>query len=139
MATSSFEPLLYFGVEMEMLIRPRSSLMAILSSEYNWESGVTPATPDSNRRARNRRALHQAVAEILTSGGVPATTSAGDYRDWTVADDGSIDESVEFCMCHTSESPGASPHFTGYRLAYPKLPSANIVSRQGESKWCPRL
>ena len=62
-----------------------------------WDQTVTLANKHESLQTRNRVALRAAIARILTIGGVLASSTATDYKDWTVADERSLDEVTGFC------------------------------------------
>jgi hypothetical protein len=77
--------ILYFGIEMEILVRPKQKLIDILvnSKQFCWDREVTPASRDETKTAVNRLALHQAVASVLDAAGVPASHGeAVPYSKW---------------------------------------------------------
>ena len=54
---------LLFGVEIELLIRPKPALLEVMG-KYGYED-----SSEYHQIRRNRRALHRALAETLTKGG----------------------------------------------------------------------
>jgi hypothetical protein len=76
---------LYFGIEMEILVRPTEKLIKILvnNSQFCWDQEVTPESDDNAKKAVNRLALHKAVAFVLDAAGVPASPGeAVGYSKW---------------------------------------------------------
>jgi hypothetical protein len=69
---------LYFGIEMEILVKPKDELIKILvnNKEFHWDQHVTPASNNDAKKA-NRSALHKAVAYVLDTAGVPASDGEG--------------------------------------------------------------
>ncbi|POR38150.1 Uncharacterized protein TPAR_01664 [Tolypocladium paradoxum] len=90
-SSSASVPTLAFGVEIELLVRPRSSFVPELLAA-GWDRAVVSPLGEESRLARNRNVLRHAIASRLTNAKIPATTNADEYRGWTVADEGSLDE-----------------------------------------------
>ncbi|KAH9908333.1 hypothetical protein F4778DRAFT_344222 [Xylariomycetidae sp. FL2044] len=83
-----------FGIEMEMLVKPNDNLKNPLK-RYGWNPSITPSSVNVDKHG-NRKALRKALAETLTINGLPAGLIPGDYDQWTVADEPSLDEKGEF-------------------------------------------
>ncbi|KAI0104179.1 putative amidoligase enzyme-domain-containing protein [Nemania sp. FL0031] len=90
MADSASTELL-FGIEMEMLVKPKDKLISHLNGS-DWDNTLTSASRDESRKNANRFLLRQAIADMLTDEGTPATLHAEDYSAWTVADERTLDE-----------------------------------------------
>ncbi|KAK5659082.1 hypothetical protein OQA88_1171 [Cercophora sp. LCS_1] len=105
---------LSFGVEVEILVRPKagSPLYTLLESN-EWDSSVQSVTHDESgkldsdadggacaqrwKQADNRLILRQAIAELLTANRVPAEEGCSPgYDEWSVVDDGSVQETPGF-------------------------------------------
>lgn len=96
MASSSVRPSLAFGMEIELLVKPKSYLAPLLTA-YGWNPAITFATQSKEHKMANRDALRAALADAITRAGIRAGTMPLDYKDWTVADERSLDEFVGFC------------------------------------------
>ncbi|KAI9764376.1 MAG: hypothetical protein M1840_008514 [Geoglossum simile] len=81
-----------FGVEIELLVRPKPALLEFMS-QYGYEEST-----EYFQARKNRRALHRALAEALSVGGLAAKVDEdeGEFSTWLVAYDGSIQESDGF-------------------------------------------
>ncbi|KAL3428490.1 swim zinc finger domain protein [Phlyctema vagabunda] len=90
MASSSVQPCLVFGIEMEFLIRPLQDTLPRMK-KYGWNQAVTPANHES-LKTKNRDALRATIAQALTDQKIRAGLTPGDYSTWTVADERSLDE-----------------------------------------------
>ncbi|KAK9794509.1 putative Amidoligase enzyme [Seiridium cardinale] len=101
---SSLPDLLFFGLEMEMLVRPRSSLQPSLD-KAGWNKKVVSGDPTPGRRPEDpkrlaaelpqkhqRKILRNTLAAVLTARGVTTTTATEDYLALTLADEPSLDE-----------------------------------------------
>lgn len=99
MASSSVSrPSLAFGMEIELLVKPKGPLMPFMTA-YGWDQAVTFETNDDDpRKARNRASLRAAIAQVLTVRTVKTGVNIGEYKDWTVVDERSLDELPGFCM-----------------------------------------
>ena len=84
---------LLFGVEIELLIRPKPALLEVMG-KYGYED-----SSEYHQIRRNRRVLHCALAETLTKGGLASKVDEdeGEFSTWIVANDTSIKESDAFC------------------------------------------
>jgi len=82
-----------FGVEIELLVRPKPALLEFMC-QYGYEESI-----EYFQARKNRRALHRALAETLSEGGLAAKVDEdeGEFSTWLVAYDGSIRESDGFC------------------------------------------
>lgn len=82
-----------FGIEIELLVRPRPALLEFMG-QYGYEEST-----EYFQVRKNRRALHQALAESLSDGGLETKVDEeeGEFSTWLVAYDGSIRESDGFC------------------------------------------
>ncbi|KAM0814534.1 putative Amidoligase enzyme [Seiridium cardinale] len=100
----SLAGLLFFGLEMEMLVRPRSSLQPLLN-KAGWNKKVASGDPTPGRGPEDpkrlaaelpqklqRKILRHTLAASLTKDGVKAVTSPEDYLALTIADEPSLDE-----------------------------------------------
>lgn len=131
MATHSFD----FGVELEMLIRPKSDEFIELLKESGYSTKMlssSPQTPLGDRRRQqimrsngnedtlspleakqeeNRRILREVLAFVIQDeAGIPAQADETcGYLAWTVTDD-----------CSIGEVPG-----------YCKLPTFSLITRHG--------
>lgn len=96
MDSSSLEPRLAFGIEMELLVQPKAVMLPRLI-ENGWNSDVSFSTKEEAQKQNNRNALHKALAVILTQGEILATTDEAGWSDWTITDERSLDEVPGFC------------------------------------------
>jgi hypothetical protein len=111
-----------FGVEFELLVRPKPALykrLAKSSFNHKVDSAAAPdkkpsdekkqKTDEANKAiAKNRTALHTAIAEELSGNGIPTNVedSLSDvtshesevlYLDWGVVDENALEERPGFC------------------------------------------
>jgi hypothetical protein len=96
---------LTFGVEIEILARPRVELLEVREEleEANWD--FTKALDRKVRRI-NAKILEEFIAKKLRSYNIPAHLVRRDYSKWIVGRDGSIaepkeeDGSKKYCNIH---------------------------------------
>jgi hypothetical protein len=88
--------LLTFGIEMELLLKPKVEKMSLLVN-HGFNTRVKPQSTDRDQKNKNRRALRDTLAFVLTRSRVRTGTSTGDYSDWSVIDESCLDEVQEFC------------------------------------------
>ncbi|KAI1170624.1 hypothetical protein F4777DRAFT_583719 [Nemania sp. FL0916] len=79
---------LSFGIEMEMLIKPKSNKLV----ESVAGDAATSSSGDENSKNRNRIKLRENLARMMTIGGIPAGLQTRDYSAWTLADEQTLDE-----------------------------------------------
>lgn len=96
MSSSTDKPMLAFGVEIELLVKPKGTMDASLSI-HRWNSAIKFATKSDELKSANRKALRAALADVLTQFGVRTSTMTQDYHDWTVADEPTLDEFEGYC------------------------------------------
>jgi hypothetical protein len=77
-----------FGVEIELLIRPKHAL-SVLTNQYGYQTSQEP-----DQVERNRGAIHKALAQRLTEGGLLTKLgeNEGDFSTWLIVNDKSIQE-----------------------------------------------
>lgn len=94
MSSSTVE--LKFGIELELLVRPKQSMGAVLET-HNFNHEITTDAPNTREKRDNREALRAAIVHVLALSNIKAHLVIGDYRLWTVIDDASIDDRDGFC------------------------------------------
>jgi hypothetical protein len=99
MSTSTFElPRMSFGVEMELLLKPKPTLMADLQS-YGFSPQLQPTANGTEKhkdaKLRNRMALRQAVAKALSRAGIETALKSETFADWVAGDESSLTEVVD--------------------------------------------
>lgn len=118
MASSSTaaRPLL-FGIEMEMLIRPKSDselynriLAHIFNPQVDSLASSRDNSPIRQVKVDNRMAIRSGLAELLTRRGVSTipTKSTEYVEHWTIVDESTLDEVSGFCKHFSFVSLGAS-------------------------------
>ena len=107
MATPTSNAAFTFGVEMELLLKPKSKLKPRLA-EYGFDDTVQPGKGNTNEPAKmkNQGALLRVIALLLTAAGVAAevTDSGSEYVVWNVRREPSLDEVKDergggYCKC----------------------------------------
>ena len=82
---------LTFGVEIELLVKPKPALYEFIT-QYGYQE-----SQEYYQLRKNRQAVFQAVARVLYQDGLETKTETdehnGDFSTWTIAYDGSILES----------------------------------------------
>ncbi|KAL2017758.1 hypothetical protein VTK56DRAFT_1676 [Thermocarpiscus australiensis] len=89
-STSNYQ-VLTFGVEMELLVKPKPALNQLLK-EGNFNHAVQPNHQDDAAKEANRRALRLALANVLTDAGVETKLEVAKYASWTVIKEASLTE-----------------------------------------------
>jgi hypothetical protein len=88
---------LKFGIEMEFLLKPKSSMKEALQ-RHKFDDKVTSNSQDNNAKQANRDALRKALVDILeVDNAIGAGISPASYEKWTVADERALDEPAGFC------------------------------------------
>ncbi|KAM0335785.1 hypothetical protein ACHAQA_000835 [Verticillium albo-atrum] len=83
-----------FGIELELLLKPRSSISTLLSAN-GWNPRITVQHPDNAAKEINRKALRKTIAYLMTKSKVPASSTDKKYDSWTVTDE-DLDEVAGF-------------------------------------------
>ncbi|KAK2612520.1 hypothetical protein QQS21_001458 [Conoideocrella luteorostrata] len=88
---------LQFGVELEMLIRPRAECIRSLVGWYGFDNspGAHLTDMQGGRRDDNRRAIREHLEDLLIDSGLPARLfdeDESDFTKWTIDSDPSIQE-----------------------------------------------
>ncbi|KAI1082639.1 hypothetical protein F5B20DRAFT_578309 [Whalleya microplaca] len=86
---------LAFGLEMELLIRPKEDTKHDLA-KLGWDQNVGPSHEDEGLKSKNRYFVHTLVAEDITRSGVGASTVTNNYSDWTVEDETALGETDDY-------------------------------------------
>lgn len=94
-----------FGVEIELLLKPKQHIVQDLESDFNYNA----EDMSRRRKARNRVAILNASADFITQAGVETNTRCDDdiekaYHIWYVTGDGSIQEPSNYCKIIGPES-----------------------------------
>lgn len=100
---------LYFGVEIELLVRPREILLPYLGKAWdsNVDSSIRNNEAVTNKQEKNRGVLREALAFWLSKMAYinTGTVIHKDYKQWTVVDEPSLDEIKGFCKSSLPASP----------------------------------
>ncbi len=116
MSAAPFTPRhLRFGVEMELLLKPKAALERSMKAEYGFDPEILPTPDEANTALKevNRVALRKAIAKALTVAGLETTLLTGQYLDWTAAPERSLTEVVDkengggYCMLPSSSTATA--------------------------------
>ena len=80
---------LLFGVEIELLVRPKPALNGLIN-QYGYQE-----SQEYYQLRKNRRAVYQALAQALSQGGLETEMDEdkSEFLMWMIAYDGSIHES----------------------------------------------
>jgi hypothetical protein len=124
-----------FGIEMELLLKPKSGLNPFLA-KHKFNHAVKPKrareekvddkkakdkkAKDDKAKAQmareisdidnNRKAMREAIAEVLTQASVVAKLQSKKYEDWTIKAEPSLDEVPDdrgggYCKSSTGTGP----------------------------------
>lgn len=88
---------LQFGVELEMLIRPRPECLSLLEKFFDFDNSATTHLPnlEGGNRDHNRDAICDFLAYQLAQNDLPArrfNEDQSDYSEWIIDGDPSIQE-----------------------------------------------
>ena len=103
MANSATAPPLHFGLEMEMLVSPKTSAMRDALTAHGWDHQVRPSSTDEAAKEQNRLALRKAIAQAISGVGIETALRAIGYSIWVVVDEPSLDEIGDYCKSLESQ------------------------------------
>jgi hypothetical protein len=87
---------LNFGIEIELLVRPKAVLGSRLQ-HHRFDHSITTDSTDENAKVANRLALREALAQFFTDRGLSAVTEPELYKTWMIVDEDSLDEHSGYC------------------------------------------
>jgi hypothetical protein len=95
-SASSARPEFTFGVEIELLLKPRVDRVytSNLLKEHGFQYEIQPTFDNVNQAAKaaNRTAIRNALAKMLIRNGIHAGLHSTRFDLWTVKEEGSLTE-----------------------------------------------
>lgn len=96
MATTSSTPQkLTFGIEIELLLKPRDrDYVSNILREHGFQPAIQPTSGDTNDAAKtkNRDAIRKGVVQMLLDSDIEAGLKSALFDIWTAKEEGSLTE-----------------------------------------------
>lgn len=96
MSSSSLQ--IVFGIEMELLLRPKPAAKLELR-RYGFNDKISPRSTDSNRKQANRVAIYKFLEDTMRGAAIPTGHQQGKFEGWTAEDETALDEYGDYWRC----------------------------------------